>query len=58
MSRRRNMRVLYKCYECDQLSDKLGMAYDYKGGDYLRCMKCGAIEPGFEEIIEEETNDS
>lgn len=36
------MRVLYKCYECDQLSDKLGTAYDYKGGDYLRCMKCGA----------------
>lgn len=46
-------KVLYKCADCDQVSERLGWAYDYKGGDYLRCLKCGAIEPGFEEIVEE-----
>lgn len=44
----------YKCYACDGISNTLGWAKDFQGGDYLRCLLCGAIEPGFEEVEEEE----
>lgn len=40
----------YKCYACDAIVDEIKMAHDYNGGDYLKCPKCGAVEPGFAEV--------
>lgn len=54
MRRRRRMRVLFECYECGGLSRKVGVAFDRQGRDFLRCLVCGAVEPGFEEITDEE----
>ena len=46
----------YKCYDCGNIVDHIDIAYDYRGGDFLRCPACGAIEPGFTEIKEEAEN--
>lgn len=48
------MKVLFKCYECGGLSKKVGVVFDKEGRDYLRCTVCGATEPGFEEITDDE----
>ena len=40
----------YKCADCGGLCNKIGTIYDYKEGDYSKCLICGAIEPGFTEV--------
>ena len=49
--------VKLKCYMCDGITDKVKIAHDYQGGDYLMCPLCGAILSGFSEVGEEDVKE-
>lgn len=50
--------IKYKCYACGRIVDEIKIAHDYNEGDYLKCPACGAIEPGFSEVIVDESKGS
>lgn len=47
-------KIKVKCYECGGITDNVDIVHDYRGGDFLRCPLCGAVEAGFSEVKDEE----
>lgn len=50
-------KIKVKCYECGGITDNVDIVHDYRGGDFLKCPLCGAVEAGFSEVSEEVSKD-